>query len=70
MNRLSFVFIDPSLGESASPFIDEGDGLTSVCVRESESVCYLVLLPTSLGTRRFVGAYNHLVPDGVDNKTY
>ena len=42
----------PLLGESVSPFIDEGDGLTSeresVCVH----VCYSVLLPTLLGTRR------------------
>ena len=43
-------------GEGASPFIDEGDGLTSE--RERECVCYLVLLPTPSGTRRFVGAYN------------
>ena len=42
--------------ESVSPFIDEGDGLTSS--RERESVCVLVLLPTPLGTRRFVSAHN------------
>ena len=50
----------PPLGESASPFIGEGDGLTSERerVRERECVCYLVLLPTPSGTRRFIGAYN------------
>ena len=41
------------LGESASPFIDEGGGLTSL----RECVCFLVLLPTPSGTRQFVGAY-------------
>ena len=48
------------LGESASPFIGEGDGLTreSERVRERECVCYLVLLPTPSGTRQFVGAHN------------
>ena len=46
----------PLLGEGASPFIDEGDGLTSE--RESVCVCYLVLLPMSSGTRRFVSAHN------------
>ena len=45
-----------SLGESASPFIGERDGLTSE--RESESVCYLVLLPMASGMRWFVGAHN------------
>ena len=44
------------LGESASPFIDEGDGLTNL--GERECVCYLVLLPTLSGTRQFVGAHN------------
>ena len=48
---------DPTLlGEGASPFIDEGDGLTSV--RERVCVCYLVLLPMLSGTRWFVGAHN------------
>ena len=46
------------LGESASPFIGEGDGLTSERERERERVCYLVLLPTPLGIRQFVGAHN------------
>ena len=42
--------IDGSLlGESASPFIDEGDGLTSE--REREYACYEVLLPMPSGTR-------------------
>ena len=46
----------PPLRESASLFIDEGDGFTgeSVC----ESVCYLVFLPTPLGIRQFLGAHN------------
>ena len=48
------------LRESASPFVGERDGLTRERERkrESESVCYLVLLPTSSGTRWFVGAHN------------
>ena len=45
-------------GESASPFIDEGDGFIRESVRERACVCYLVLLPTSSGTRRVVGAHN------------
>ena len=45
-------------GESASPFIDEGDGFTRESVRERECVCYLVLLPTPSGTRQFVSAHN------------
>ena len=45
----------PSLEEGASPFIDEGNDLISE--RERGSVCYLVLLPTLSGTRRFVGVY-------------
>ena len=54
---LSYSF---SLGESACPFIGEGDGLKSEreSVRERERVCYLVLLPTPSGTRQFVGAHN------------
>ena len=56
-NRLSKSLVVPidhsSFGESASPFIDEGDCFT----RERESVCYLVL-STPLGTRWFVGAHN------------
>ena len=45
------------LGEGASSFIDEGDGLTSL---ERERVCvrYLVLLPMPSGTRQFVDAHN------------
>ena len=54
--------MDPSslllLGESASPFIDEGDGFTRESVGERVRVCCLVLLPTPSGTRRFVGAHN------------
>ena len=43
----------PPLGESASPFIGEGDGLTSLeRKREKVYVCFLVLLPTLSGTRR------------------
>ena len=47
-----------SFGESASPFIDEGDGFTRESVGERVCVCCLVLLPTPSGTRRFVGAHN------------
>ena len=48
------------MGESASPFIGEGDGHTreSERVRERECVCYLVFLPTPLGIRQFLGAHN------------
>ena len=60
MIRLLFVVrwkIDrPLLGESASPFIGEGDGLTSE--KERVRVCVLVLLLTPSGTRRFVDAHN------------
>jgi hypothetical protein len=54
-NRSFFLL----LGGSASPFIGEGDGLTSL-ERERKRVCvrYLVLLPTPSGTRRFVGTHN------------
>ena len=38
--------------ESSSPFIVEGDGLTSQRKRENVYVCYLVLLPTLSSTRR------------------
>ena len=49
---------EPSfLGESASPFIGEGDDLTSF-ERECVCVCFLVLLPTPSGIRQFVGAQN------------
>ena len=48
----------PPFGESASPFIDEDDSFTRESVRERECVCFLVLLPTPSGTRRFVGAHN------------
>ena len=64
MIRLSSVVVVVSclflLREDVSPFIDEGDSLTSERerVRERECVCYLVLLPTPSGMRRFVGAYN------------
>ena len=43
------------LGESASPFIDEGDGLTS----ERERVCMLLSLVAHVGEYRvMVGAHN------------
>ena len=43
------------LGESASPFIDEGDGLTS----ERERVCMLLsLVSHASGYRRMVGTHN------------
>ena len=43
------------LGESASPFIDEGDGLTS----ERERVCMLLILIAHVGGyRTMVGAHN------------
>ena len=43
----------PLLGEIASPFIGEGDGLISLDrKRENIYVCFLVLLPTLSGTRR------------------
>ena len=43
------------LGESASPFIDEGDGHTS----EREGVCLLLSLVSHTGGyRMMVGAYN------------
>ena len=48
----------PSFVESASPFIDEGDGFTRESVRERECVGYLVLLPTPSGTRWFVSAHS------------
>ena len=49
LNQLSF------LGESASPFIDEGDGLTS----ERERVCMLLNLVAHAGRyRMMVGAHN------------
>ena len=49
LNQLSL------LGESASPFIDEGDGLTS----ERERVCMLLsLVAQADGYRMMVGAHN------------
>ena len=48
----------PPFGESISPFINEGDSFTRESVRERECVCYLVLLPTPSGIRRFVGVHN------------
>jgi len=43
------------LGEGTSPFIDEGDGLTS----ERERVCMLLsLVAHAGGYRRMVGAHN------------
>ena len=45
----------PSLGESASPFIDEGDGLT----RERERVRMLLsLVAHAIGYKMIVGAHN------------
>ena len=49
LNQLSL------LGESASPFIDEGDGLTS----ERERLCMLLsIVAHAGGYRRMVGAHN------------
>ena len=49
LNQLSF------LGEGASPFIDEGDALTS----EREGVCLLLsLVAHAGGYRMMVGAHN------------
>ena len=42
------------LGESASPFIDEGDGLTS----ERETVRMLSLVAYAVGYKMIVGAHN------------
>ena len=42
------------LGESASPFIDEGDSLTS----ERECVCMLSLVAHAVGYKMIVGAHN------------
>ena len=47
----------PLLGESASPFIGEGDGLINL-ERERERECSLVLFPMPSGTRQFVGTHN------------
>ena len=45
------------MGESASPFIGEGDGLTSVCVRES--ACMLLsLVAHAAGYKTVIGAHN------------
>ena len=45
----------PPLGESAPPFIDEGDGLTS----EGERVCmFLSLAAHTSGYRTMVGTHN------------
>ena len=42
------------LGESASPFIDEGDGLTS----ERESIRMLSLVAHAVGYKMIVDAHN------------
>ena len=42
------------LGESVSPFIDEGNGLTS----ESESVRMLSLIAHAVGYKMILGAHN------------
>ena len=45
------------MGESASPFIDEGDSLTSE--RERERVCMLLsLVAYAIGYKMMVGAHN------------
>ena len=45
------------MGESASPFIDKGDGLTSE--RERESIHVLVsLVAHAVGYKMMVGAHN------------
>ena len=54
-SRLAFFSSEGELlGESSSPFIVEGDSLTSQRKRERERVyvCDIVLLPTLSGTRR------------------
>ena len=42
------------MGESASPFINEGDGLTS----ERESIRMLSLVAHAVGYKMIVGAHN------------
>ena len=59
MNLIDLINLEslqsPLLGESASPFIDEGDGLTS----EREGVCLLLsLVAHAGGYRMMVGAQN------------
>ena len=57
LNRLRVDLSNPFVsGESASPFIDEGDGLTSE--RERESVCMLSLVAHAVGYKMIVGAHN------------
>ena len=41
LSRLRVGILRPLLGESASPFIGEGDGLTSVRECETKRVCVL-----------------------------
>ena len=54
---LLFFLIDP-LGEGASPFIDEGDGLTS----ERERIRMLLsLVAHTIGYKMMVGAHNTVV---------
>ena len=49
----------PLLAESASPFIDEGDGLTSERERERERVCMLLsLVAHAVGYKMMVGVHN------------
>ena len=50
MNRLRLIV--PLLGENASPFIDQGDGLTS------ERECVRMLLAHAVGYKMIVGAHN------------
>ena len=47
----------PLLGESASPFIGEGDGLTSERERESAHMV-LSLVAHAIGYKTVVGAHN------------
>ena len=46
------------LGESAPPFIDEGDGLTSERERECVCVRMLSLVAHAIGYKMIVGAHN------------
>ena len=46
--------VGPPIGGSASPFIDEGDGLTS----ERESVRMLSLVAHAVGYKMIIGAHN------------
>ena len=62
MIRLLFVIDCPNhpfLGESASPFIGEGDGLTSDRERVCDRVCvFPSLVAHVVGYKMVVGAHN------------